>query len=199
MSTQAPAAPLVMVIRHAEKPADTPPPGGVTIDGAADDQSLTPQGWQRAGALAVLFDPFAGPLQSPELRTPQYLYAAGTGHHSHSMRPQETVTPLADRLGLSIDASFLKDDWQAMAAAALQQTDVVLICWEHKNIPSIAGQIPVVAGTSVPQQWPGDRFDMVWVFTLQRSSGAYAFAQVPQNLLAGDQNAPIDAVQAAAA
>jgi broad specificity phosphatase PhoE len=198
MSAPAPVAPVVMIIRHAEKPADTPPPAGVNIDGVPDDQSLIPQGWQRAGALAVLFDPFAGALQSPQLRTPQYLFAAGTGHHSHSLRPQQTLTPLADRLNLAINATFLKDDWQPMVAAALQTPDVVLICWEHKNIPSIAGQIPVLPGTSIPQQWPGGRFDVIWLFTLQPASNAYQFSQVPQNLLAGDQNTPIDVVAAVA-
>ncbi|MDB4948461.1 MAG: hypothetical protein JWM27_1110 [Gemmatimonadetes bacterium] len=191
MSAPAPQAPLVMLIRHAEKPADTPPPQGVTVDGTADPQSLTPQGWQRAGALAALFDPFAGALQSPLLRTPQVVYAAGTGHHSHSMRPQETVTPLARRLGRSVDTSYLKDDGAKMIAAALQQRAVVLACWQHDDIPAIAGQIPVVPGTVIPQQWPGHRFDLVWTFTLQAGSGAYAFAQVPQNLLAGDLNAGI--------
>ena len=41
--------------------------------------------------------------------------------------------------------------------------------------------------TTVPQIWPGDRFDLVWVFTLTTATGTYAFAQVPQLLLSGDQ------------
>jgi hypothetical protein len=81
----------VMVIRHAEKPADPPPPAGVTADGAQDPESLIVDGWQRAGALACLFAPSRGPLQSPEIATPQWIYASGIAKHSETARPQETT------------------------------------------------------------------------------------------------------------
>jgi hypothetical protein len=52
-------------------------------------------------------------------------------------------------------------------------------------IPTIADHI---AGTNPahPQQWPGEHFDLVWVF--DRTSGAqnWTFTQVPQMLLPGD-------------
>jgi hypothetical protein len=188
MST--PTTPKIMVIRHAEKPADTPPPQGVDADGNADPESLIPQGWQRAGAVACLFDPARGPLQAAELATPQAIYASGVGKHSHSLRPQETVTPLATRLGVPIDTSFLKGDETAMAADAIAQDGVVLICWEHQDIPTIANQI-LGNQTTAPQTWPGARFDMVWVFDLDTAGGTYAFSQVPQLLLAGDSPDPI--------
>ena len=41
---------------------------------------------------------------------------------------------------------------------------------------------------SVPAEWPGDRFDIVWVFDYDQRTGTYAFSQIPQNLLPGDQN-----------
>jgi hypothetical protein len=72
-----------------------------------------------------------------------------------------------------------------------------LICWQHEDIPSIAN---VIMGndTTVPQKWPGDRFDVVWVLDLiievgsdSPSSSSYAFSQVPQSLLAGDSPDPI--------
>jgi hypothetical protein len=184
-----PTTPKIMVIRHAEKPADTPPPQGVDVDGNADSQSLIPQGWQRAGALACLFDPARGPLQAGELAVPQAVYASGVGHHSHSLRPQETVTPLAAKLGLSIGTGFLKGDETEMTADAMAQDGVVLICWEHDAIPGIANQI--LGNESAPQTWPGTRFDMVWVFDLDAGTGGYTFSQVPQLLLAGDSPAPI--------
>ena len=43
---------------------------------------------------------------------------------------------------------------------------VVLICWEHHNIPAIASSLPTAPGTVIPQTWPDDRFDVVWTFTL---------------------------------
>ncbi|HEU4558175.1 MAG TPA: hypothetical protein VFS20_10010 [Longimicrobium sp.] len=180
----------IMVIRHAEKPADTPPPQGVDINGNADPESLIPLGWQRAGALACLFAPARGPLQAPELATPQAVFAAGVGHHSHSERPEETVSAMAAKLGLTTDTSYLKGDEEAMTTAAMDSEGVVLICWQHEAIPGIANQI-VGNGTTVPQTWPGDRFDLVWVFDLDAASGTYSFTQVPQLLLAGDSAEPI--------
>jgi len=191
MSTPStPTTSKIMVIRHAEKPADTPPPQGVDVDGNADPESLIPQGWQRAGGVASLFAPARGPLQAPELATPRLLYASGVGKHSHSLRSQETITPLAARLGLTIDTSYAKGDEAAMTADAMAQSGVVLICWEHQDIPAIANQI-LGNDTGTPQTWPGDRFDVVWVFDLDARSGTYAFSQVPQLLLAGDLADPI--------
>jgi hypothetical protein len=68
---------IIMIIRHAEKP-DTKglAPFGVNSDGVQDWESLIIQGWQRAGALVVLFDPARGPLQAPGLAVPSLIYAA---------------------------------------------------------------------------------------------------------------------------
>lgn len=74
-----------------------------------------------------------------------------------------------------------------LAAAAAACNGVVLVGWEHKHIPLIANAIP--GNTTAPQSWPGDRFDMVWVFDLG-ASGTYSFGQVPQLLLAGDRPDP---------
>lgn len=188
MST--PAAGKIMVIRHAEKPADTPPPQGVDVDGDADPESLIPLGWQRAGALACLFAPARGPLQAPQLAVPQVVFAAGVGHHSHSERPSQTVSAVGARLGITTNTSYLKGDETAMVEAAMASDGVVLICWQHEAIPGIANQI-VGNDTTVPQSWPGSRFDMVWVFDLDAGSGTYSFSQVPQLLLAGDSPDPI--------
>lgn len=181
-----------MIIRHAEKPADSPPPHGVNPDGDHDSESLIPLGWQRAGALACLFDPARGPLQSPGISTPQAIFASGVGHHSHSLRPQQTVTPLSRKLGLAIDTSWLKGQETEMTAAVMAQGGIVLVAWEHEAIPGIANQI-LGNDTTAPQQWPGSRFDLVWVFDLDAVAGTYAFSQVPQLLLPGDSPDPIAA------
>jgi hypothetical protein len=75
-----------------------------------------------------------------------------------------------------------------------QYSGVVLICWEHDHIPSLASSLPAVAGTVIPQAWPGDRFDVIWTFTLAPGTPAqYAFTQIPQQLLSGDANTVIPA------
>lgn len=176
-------APKIMIVRHAEKPAASGAPFGVNIDGNQDPESLIPRGWQRAGALADLFYPSDGKFQAPGLAVPQYLYASEVGKHSNSLRPQQTITPLAEKRGIAIDTKFKKGDEAAMVADAMGRDSIVLIAWEHQDIPSIANQI-LGNDKTAPQTWPGDRFDLVWIFDWQ--DGAYSFSQAPQQLLAGD-------------
>jgi len=178
----------IMIIRHAEKPADSGAPFGVDVNGKQNPESLIPRGWQRAGALAVLFDPVDGTLQNPELAVPQYLYASGVGKHSNSLRPEETITPLAEKLGIKIHNKYLKEDQADMIKDVIGRDGTVLIAWQHQDIPDIANLI-LGNSTTAPQTWPGDRFDVVWIFDLQND--AYTFSQVPQRLLAGDSDTVI--------
>ena len=180
----------IMIIRHAEKP---PTPGaapfGVTADGVQDGESLIIQGWQRAGALACLFAPSRGPLQDAELAMPKFLFASESKSGGGSNRPLETITPLASKLGLT-PKTHKKSSLDKVAEEAMACGDVALISWQHEDIPAIANAI-VGNSTTVPQSWPGHRFDIVWVFDLDRSSKSYSFKQVPQRLLAGDSPDPI--------
>jgi hypothetical protein len=173
----------IMIIRHAEKPADSGAPFGVDINGNQNPESLIPLGWQRAGALTVFFAPTDGKLQNPGIAVPQYLYASGVGKHSNSLRPQETITPLSEKLGTEINSRYKKEDEADMIKDAIGCNGIVLIAWQHQDIPGIANLI-LGNSTTAPQTWPGDRFDVVWVFDLQK--GAYTFSQIPQRLLAGD-------------
>ena len=61
----------------------------------------------------------------------------------------------------------------------------MLICWEHTHIPALASALPLVRGTDLPAEWPADRFDVIWTFTLGTDE-EYSFGQVPQLLLSGD-------------
>jgi len=188
------SATKIMIIRHAEKPTTTPPPptNGVTITGSPDKDSLIPQGWQRAGALVALFAPSRGPLQSSELATPQFIYATSTSDVEGN-RPEETITPLAAKLGLTPNKSFANSQEQAAAASAMSCNGIVLICWPHGKIPKLASYIPLSSNNKnpVPQSWPSDRFDVVFVFDLDTSAGGYIFSQVPQLLLSVDSPNPI--------
>lgn len=201
----------IMIIRHAEKPLADPPTSGVEIDGTQNQDSLIVQGWQRAGALVALFAPARGPLQDHRLATPQFIYATKVSTSSkpeegsapsddEGNRPQETVTPLIDRLQrppvdsegvmvLQINFTFEKGQEEELAASALSCDGVVLISWPHGQIPNLASHIPLSPDNkhSTPTvKWPSDRFDIVWVFDLETSTGGYHFHQVPQLLLAGD-------------
>ncbi|MDQ3806320.1 MAG: histidine phosphatase family protein [Acidobacteriota bacterium] len=180
----------IMLIRHAEKPPHSPPPYGVTDEGERESESLTVRGWQRAGALAVLFAPAGGSFQDPALAEPQFLYASKPKKRNGSRRPLETITPLAEKLAIRINANFPKPDADEMLEEAFLCDGVVLVCWQQEFIPQIANRI-LGDTTTAPQDWPEDRFDMVWVFDRDDATGRYDFKQVPQNLLLGDWAIPI--------
>ena len=180
----APMTTKIMIIRHAEKPPDSGAPWGATVLGGQDAESLIILGWQRSGALACFFAPARGPLQDALLATPGFLFASESKSGGGSARPVETITPLASKLGLT-PKTHKKSDIDKVAADAMACGGTALICWQHEDIPLIANAI-VGNQTTVPQTWPGDRFDLVWVFDLGTSSKSYSFNQVPQCLLAGD-------------
>jgi hypothetical protein len=179
---------VVMVIRHAEKPLAETPPHGVTVDGVNDPRSLTPRGWQRAGALVPYFVGTDGGIGTSRLPVPGQLIASRIGLNSSSARPLETVQPLASRLGLTVDTRFLKGDTGPLAQALAKIDGVALVSWEHHVIPSIGAALIGRPGI-VPTTWPDERFDVVWVF--ERHGGEFTFRQVPQLLLGGDIADPI--------
>ncbi len=184
---------IIYVIRHGEKPADPPasgPPFGIDFQGNQDEHSLLPRGWQRSGALAVLFDPATGPLQAG-LQTPAALLSPsyGSPDKTTTHRTYHTIQGLSARLGVAIVSAYAEGDEPDLATNIVSQySGVVLVCWEHDHIPSIASSLPTVAGTVIPPAWPGDRFDVIWTFTLVSGSAPaqYTFTQIPQQLLSGD-------------
>jgi len=178
----------IMLIRHAEKPDEPPPKFGVDEAGQQNAEELTVRGWQRAGALARLFSPRAVQGRDPALATPQAIFATAAAHHARSLRPQHTVGPLAARLGITPNLDFTVGQENDLAGAAQAAPGAVLISWHHEAIPAIANAI-IGNATTCPQHWPGERFDVIWVFDAGQSS--WRFSQVPQLLLAGDADNPI--------
>jgi len=198
---------VIYIIRHGEKPADPPalgpgqavpvpaPPFGVDFQGNQDAHSLLPRGWQRSGALAVLFDPASGALQAG-LQVPAALLSPSYGDPAKTVvhRTYQTIQGLSERLGIPIASDFAEGQEPQLAASVVSTSSgVVLICWEHRHIPALASSLPTSAGTVIPQKWPGDRFDVIWSFTLVPGSAPaqYTFGQIPQQLLSGDTGTPI--------
>ena len=101
------------------KPADLPPvspgqsapapaaPFGVDYQGIQDEHSLLPRGWQRSGALAVLFGPALGALQAG-LQIPTGLLSPSYGDPGKTTahRTYQTIQGLSDRLGIKITSDF---------------------------------------------------------------------------------------------
>jgi broad specificity phosphatase PhoE len=179
----------IFIIRHAEKPEGAIQ--GVTESGSQDAESLIPQGWQRAGALAVFFGAKDG------LPLPDRIYAAAAekeklGHKdtagSKSNRPVETISPLAAKLGMNPTTKYTKGQEGDLVNEIVQLDGTTLVCWQHESIPDIAEGI-MGSANGIPNPWPGDRFDVVWCFS--GAGKSWTFTQVCQRVLAGDKNHPI--------
>lgn len=176
---------LVIIIRHAEKPLPEQPERGVDELGQANDKSLTVRGWQRAGALAHLFfDP------PPPLRVPVAIVASAPikkdGSGTRSLRPTETVAPLARRLQLEPDTTFSKGQEDSAGPAILQQPFPVLVCWQHEAIPRLAAAI-VASPVITPTVWDDADDDSIWLLTFSEADQRWAFQSENQRLLAGDR------------
>ena len=122
-----------ILIRHGEKPKD------------GDD--LSPRGEQRAKCLA---DHFAH-------RGLTGLFAY-TDHPSK--RSVETLMPLSNSLSLPIDTDFGRDDVDGLVKhlSSLPEEAVVLICWEHKVLTTIAKAL----GVKNAPEYPSSEYDWQW-------------------------------------
>jgi hypothetical protein len=66
-----------------------------------------------------------------------------------------------------------------------QYSGTVLICWEQHPIPDIAAGFRT--NVAPPTEWPGDRFDLIWQFTLTTAHPpSYEFAVREQHALGGN-------------
>jgi hypothetical protein len=166
------AAPAqVLLIRHGEKP-----PSG-------DD--LSPRGWQRAYALVGYFEHNPAVTQ---FGTPAAIYAMGPKNSiDSSMRPVETVTPLAVALNLPIRSQYTKQEIQPLVEEIMMTPQyngqMVLICWEHDMISGIAQLFGV---SPPPQAWSDAVFDQVWKIDFS-GNNVMGFQEFSQHLLPGDQ------------
>jgi hypothetical protein len=111
---------LVLLMRHAEKPADP------------NDPHLSGEGILRAEKLAVYVPETFGDIQ--------LLFAAATS--KHSARPYETLKPLSKKLNVPIDATYPNQDHAALAAQLLVDQRYagqrVVIVRRHGHIPAFA-------------------------------------------------------------
>jgi hypothetical protein len=190
MKRSLPKATKIMLIRHAEKPDRDAVPFGVTEKGLRNKEALAVRGWQRAGALAALLAPTDGHFQHRALAKPQFLFASKPLRRKGSRRPIQTIRPLAHKLEIDIKSDFERAEYESMLEQVFSCKGVVLVCWQREFIPEIDLHF-LCGGIKVPSDWPEDRYDIVWVFDLDRRSGTYTFKQVPQDLLNGDSRTSI--------
>lgn len=165
------AAPAqVIIIRHGEKPAR--------------GNELNKQGWQRARALV---DVFKNNPQFNSFGPAVAIYAQKPKDSQGSLRPIQTVTPLAQSLGLTVDSYFLRTQQEQLANDILHDhrydDRMLVICWEHNAIPGIVAAFGYMDG---PSQWDGDDvYDRAWVLNFSGDQ-VVSFANLPEQALPGD-------------
>ncbi|EUJ10778.1 hypothetical protein Meth11DRAFT_1606 [Methylophilaceae bacterium 11] len=133
----------VVIIRHAEKPAD--------------GDNLSCQGQNRALQLSqVLHQKF---------KLPDYLYVPSLDadkNTSHS-RMFQTITPFAVKYNLTINSKYEDNDYEGVANNVFKKRGTVLMVWSHQSIPKLARAL----GLKDAPQWEDADFDSIWILTYQ--------------------------------
>ncbi len=190
----------IMVIRHGEKPPKGDKPSlpssvdqseaderAIDEEGKEQPRSLTARGWQRAGALAVIFgaEHPAAPLVRPTaLMSPDY------GKDTPIHRPTQTIRPLARKIGVTPTTPGPKGhEERIVKEAILSSPGDVLVCWEHDRIPVImaelAHELSIAELPATAEKWPDDDFDSV-IIVACAADGSYTATVVSQEALDGD-------------
>ncbi|EFY89447.1 phosphoglycerate mutase family protein, putative [Metarhizium acridum CQMa 102] len=163
------AEPMVFLIRHGEKPADDDEPG------------LSTQGKQRAQCLREVFGAgsnyHVGHIMAQAYKPGTHTTAAhpsrrtqGSVGHANGecahldgsrKRPFDTVSPLAQDLGLEVDTSCDRNDSKCVKKVVknYKGSGNILICWEHKALKDIAEEL----GAENVKDYPKKRFDEIWI------------------------------------
>jgi|SRR6266446_869384 len=139
----------VLVMRHAEKPDDPL------------DPDLSEAGHDRAKKLAHYVPVTFG--------KPQFLFASAVSKHSR--RAIETLKPLSKECDVDMDTSFGDQDYAALAHT-LRKTPIydgalIVVCWHHGNIPSLARALKANAG-DYPDPWDPSVFNLILQFDFVR-------------------------------
>lgn len=150
LMAQTNAALKVVIIRHGEKPDS--------------GDNLSCKGQYRALKLA---DVLTKQIGKPDFT---YVPTIGTGKAATtSARMFQTVSPFAIKHNLIVNSSFKETKVSAAAADVLTRRGLVLMVWEHGNIPPLAKALGVPAA-QVPSKWKGHDFDSIWTIEFEQTA-----------------------------
>ena len=133
----------ILLLRHAEKTGDK------------DDMHLSADGAARATRLADYIPATFG--------TPQFLIA--TAVSKHSMRPIETLAPLANKLG-TVPFTHNRQDYDTTGLANELLLDerylgaLIVVCWHHGTLPALAQALGAPVDT-FPGVWDDGVFNLI--------------------------------------
>jgi hypothetical protein len=153
----------IILIRHAEKPADP------------ENVHLSKAGVKRAERLVTFIT--TDPMMT-RFGAPVAVFATRTTAHDDGQRTQETLAPLARALKLSVQTPYVGKDYAALAKLILGSSaysgQTIVICWNHEEIPQLTAALGVAPE---PPKWKGSVFDQVYVITYHDGKAALATSQ----------------------
>jgi hypothetical protein len=155
-SLQALATPAQIVItRHGEKPDS--------------GNELNIEGCERAYSLPAFFTKNSVVQRFGQ---PAGIFAMEPGSDDGSIRPIQTIAPTADAFGLTINDSYVREDYNGIVQAVLSNPSfngkTILISWEHKAIPGLAEAFGLKLQAET-KNWPDAVFDQAWVLDFEAS------------------------------
>jgi phosphohistidine phosphatase SixA len=141
----------ILLLRHGEEPAIQP------------NLDLSSDGQKRAERLAKFIP--------KEFGKPGSIFVASPS--SSSARCYLTMRPLAAALKATVDASFKGEDYAPLAFKLLGDPalrhDLVVVCWTHKDLPSLAAYLNV-SRKDFPTRWPDDDYDSLFVLSYKNGT-----------------------------
>ncbi|TWR25120.1 histidine phosphatase family protein [Mucilaginibacter pallidiroseus] len=159
-SKAAPGDLRVIIIRHAEKPAE--------------GDNLSCRGLNRAMALPAVITKRFG--------VPDYVYvpSPSTGKATKSVRMLQTISPMAIKFNLPVNTKYDVDDTTGLVNNLTKKTGTALLVWEHDAIEKIATKL----GVSGKPKWPGNDYDSIWIITIH--NGKAALVKTKEGIKVGD-------------
>ena len=163
---------VVLIIRHAENPAN--------------GHGLSPRGEERAKAYKNYFQNFT---VDGKRREPEAVLVAADSKQSH--RPRLTVERFAKAANLPIDNRFANRQPADLAAElrANYQGKVILVCWHHGQIPALLRALGAAPETLLPNgKWPRDVYDWVIMASFDENGRVIpdGTKRISEHLLPGD-------------
>jgi hypothetical protein len=163
---------VVLIIRHAENPAN--------------GHGLSPRGEERAEAYKNYFQNFT---VDGKRREPEAVVVAADSKQSH--RPRLTVERFAKAAKLPIDNRFANKQPADLAAElrANYQGKVILVCWHHGQIPALLRALGAAPESLLPNgKWPRDVYDWVIMISFDENGRLIpeSTKRISEHLLQGD-------------
>lgn len=104
---------------------------------------------------------------------PNHIYAPklDNGKDTDHSRMFQTASPLASLYNLAITTTYKEADTDGAAKDVKTKKKVVLMVWEHGNIPALAKSLEP---NNAPATWDDEDFDSIWILDYSTGKGIWS-------------------------